>query len=111
MFPFHNHSKMSATLDAELFCSFFQGAPLLSVPGRTFPVSNYYLEDLMDATNHIIEEGSRYAIREDRGVVNKTDLWVTTKGGEKRKETVMLQSEEAVGVSDEYAGYRMSTRR
>ena len=33
---------MSATLDAAKFQSYFQGAPLLSVPGRTFPVEVYY---------------------------------------------------------------------
>ena len=40
---------MSATLDAKLFCGFFGNAPLVSVPGRTFPVSSFHLEDLMDA--------------------------------------------------------------
>ena len=102
---------MSATLDSKLFCSFFQGAPLLSVPGRTFPVSSYYLEDLMDATDHMIEEGSRYAVRENR-YGEKATLHVTTRGGEKRKEVVDLVSQTDVSeVSDLYTGYKMSTRR
>lgn len=29
---------MSATLDAEKFQEYFHGAPLMTVPGRTFPV-------------------------------------------------------------------------
>jgi len=33
---------MSATLDAEKFQSYFEGAPLLRVPGRTFPVEVFY---------------------------------------------------------------------
>ena len=33
---------MSATLDADKFQKFFDGAPLLRVPGRTFPVEVYY---------------------------------------------------------------------
>lgn len=33
---------MSATLDAEKFQSYFNDAPLLAVPGRTFPVEIYY---------------------------------------------------------------------
>jgi len=33
---------MSATLDAEKFQSYFEGAPLLRVPGRTFPVEIFY---------------------------------------------------------------------
>ncbi|VVT52999.1 uncharacterized protein SAPINGB_P003353 [Magnusiomyces paraingens] len=33
---------MSATLDAEKFQTYFNDAPLLAVPGRTFPVEIYY---------------------------------------------------------------------
>lgn len=33
---------MSATLDAQKFQKYFYDAPLLAVPGRTFPVSLYY---------------------------------------------------------------------
>jgi len=33
---------MSATLDAKKFQEYFHGAPLLSVPGRTFPVEVFY---------------------------------------------------------------------
>ena len=33
---------MSATLDAAKFQKYFNGAPLLKVPGRTFPVEVYY---------------------------------------------------------------------
>ena len=102
---------MSATLDSKLFCSFFQGAPFLSVPGRTFPVSEYYLEDIIDATDHFIEEDSRYAIRE-RYDVRKETLMVTNRGGEKRRETVSLDNEAEIGeISDDYLGYKISTRR
>lgn len=44
---------MSATLDAEKFQSYFNSAPLLAVPGRTFPVEIYYTpefqRDYLDA--------------------------------------------------------------
>ncbi|EMG45744.1 DHR2 Probable ATP-dependent RNA helicase DHR2 [Candida maltosa Xu316] len=43
---------MSATLNAELFSKFFDGAPILYVEGKMFPVSQYYLdaesEDIAD---------------------------------------------------------------
>jgi pre-mRNA-splicing factor ATP-dependent RNA helicase DHX15/PRP43 len=35
---------MSATMDAEKFQKYFEGAPLLDVPGRMFPVDIYYTE-------------------------------------------------------------------
>lgn len=103
---------MSATLDSEMFCSYFGNAPLVSVPGRTFPVSTYNLEDLMDATNHVIEEGSRYALRNYTSSGDKATLWVTDKGGNKRREVVDLVSQTEVHeVSDLYSGYKMATRR
>ena len=102
---------MSATLDADLFKAFFDDAPLVNVPGRTFPVANYYLEDLIDATDHIIEEGSRYAFREDR-YNDRASLWVSTRGGEKRREVVDLVSQtDVTEVSDLYPDYKMTTRR
>ena len=33
---------MSATLDAGKFQNYFDNAPLMSVPGRTFPVEIFY---------------------------------------------------------------------
>lgn len=36
---------MSATLDAEKFQKYFDDAPLLAVPGRTFPVEIYYTRE------------------------------------------------------------------
>ncbi len=101
---------MSATLDAKLFCSYFGGAPLVNVPGRMFPVANYYLEDLIEITGHIIEEGSPYARREYYANETAT-LMVTTRGGEKRKELVSLDSELSSEVSDNYMGYSLATRR
>eukprot|EP00979_Chaetoceros_neogracilis_P010578 scaffold2504_cov248-Chaetoceros_neogracile.AAC.6 len=54
---------MSATLDSELFCSFFNGAPFFSIPGRPYPVNQYYLEDILETSGYIVEEDSRYAMR------------------------------------------------
>ena len=103
---------MSATIETELFTNFFGGAPVISVPGRAFPVASYYLEDLLDATGHVIEEGSRYAFR-DNGRVDTATLQVTNRGGEKRRETVDLVSSAApLDVTNSYYdGYKMSTRR
>ncbi|KAL8998155.1 MAG: hypothetical protein Q9169_002709 [Polycauliona sp. 2 TL-2023] len=42
---------MSATVDAEKFSNYFEGAPVLTVPGRTFPVQSRYLEDAIEEIN------------------------------------------------------------
>ena len=38
---------MSATIDPARFVAYFGGAPYLSIPGRTFPVQEHYLEDIV----------------------------------------------------------------
>lgn len=37
---------MSATMQSKLFAAYFEGAPILNVEGRMFPVKTFYLEDL-----------------------------------------------------------------
>ena len=50
---------MSATLNAELFSSYFGGVPTLSIPGRTFPVDIQYLDAVVDATGYVIKKKDR----------------------------------------------------
>lgn len=64
---------MSATMDAELFASYFRNSssetsvshcPTLSVPGRTFPVKEVHLETLLkllDTTYNVSQLGSMYS--------------------------------------------------
>lgn len=99
---------MSATLDTKLFSNFFRSAPVINVPGRTFPVSTYYLEDILEKTNHLIEEGSRCTKR-DFNNRESVSLWVSGRGGEKRRETADYEMNE--DVSDEYPSYSIATRK
>ncbi|SJX64352.1 uncharacterized protein SRS1_14994 [Sporisorium reilianum f. sp. reilianum] len=52
---------MSATINQETFASYFGKAPCISIPGRTFPVEDYYLEDI------VRESGFRPSGSEFRG--------------------------------------------
>lgn len=110
---FSHFPDIPATLDSNLFSSFFGGAPVLNVPGRTFPVATYHLEDLLDGCNHIIEEGSRYALRETYGRGGTAAIQISTRGGEKRQEVHSLESGgvHLADVSDDYPGYTLATRR
>jgi ATP-dependent RNA helicase DHX29 len=47
---------MSATVDARRFSSYLGGAPVLNIPGRTFPVEVKYLEDAIHLTNHRVDD-------------------------------------------------------
>mmetsp|Transcript_32112 Transcript_32112/g.68362 ORF Transcript_32112/g.68362 Transcript_32112/m.68362 type:complete len:723 (+) Transcript_32112:64-2232(+) len=51
---------MSATLDAQKFQSYFHGAPLLKVPGRTFPVEVFYTAE---PERNYVEAAVRTAIQ------------------------------------------------
>jgi ATP-dependent RNA helicase DHX29 len=54
---------MSATVDAEKISNFFNGCPMLHIPGRTFPVDVRYLEDAVESTQWSISETSPFARR------------------------------------------------
>lgn len=43
---------MSATIQADTFTSYFGGAPYFHIPGRTFPVQEHYLEDVVRLTSY-----------------------------------------------------------
>ena len=53
---------MSATLNAELFADYFQGCPTLDIPGRAFPVTPYFLEDVFEMTGHLVRPGDEYVV-------------------------------------------------
>ncbi|KAF7585860.1 hypothetical protein BBP40_009961 [Aspergillus hancockii] len=53
---------MSATLDAEIFTNYFGGRQkvgLVNIPGRTFPVHDYYLDDVIRSTGFSPELAER----------------------------------------------------
>ncbi|CAL1527826.1 unnamed protein product [Lymnaea stagnalis] len=47
---------MSATLNAEMFSEYFNKCPMLSIPGFTFPVKEYLLEDVIEMTGYTSED-------------------------------------------------------
>ncbi|KAJ8919592.1 hypothetical protein NQ315_002214 [Exocentrus adspersus] len=61
---------MSATLNASIFAQYFGDIPVVNIPGRTFPVKPYFLEDILEDTNYVLEEGTEYC----RRIKNESDL-------------------------------------
>ncbi|OAE22268.1 hypothetical protein AXG93_3491s1080 [Marchantia polymorpha subsp. ruderalis] len=43
---------MSATINAELFSKYFGNAPMMHIPGFTFPVQELFLEDVLEKTRY-----------------------------------------------------------
>ncbi|XP_045476093.1 dosage compensation regulator [Harmonia axyridis] len=44
---------MSATIDTTLFSKYFNNCPVIEVPGRAYPVTQYFLEDCIELTKFI----------------------------------------------------------
>ncbi|XP_028844467.1 putative ATP-dependent RNA helicase DHX57 [Denticeps clupeoides] len=51
---------MSATLNAELFSQYYYNCPTIHIPGRTFPVDQFFLEDAIAKTRYVLEDCSPY---------------------------------------------------
>ncbi|KAL8938001.1 MAG: hypothetical protein Q9216_004129 [Gyalolechia sp. 2 TL-2023] len=50
---------MSATVDAAKFSNYFDNAPVMTVPGRTFPVETRYLEDAIEETSFTLHDARK----------------------------------------------------
>ncbi|MQL71690.1 hypothetical protein Taro_003989 [Colocasia esculenta] len=49
---------MSATINADLFSKYFGGAPVIHIPGMTFPVTEVFLEDILEKTCYKVQSES-----------------------------------------------------
>ncbi|XP_061603869.1 ATP-dependent RNA helicase DHX29 [Phyllopteryx taeniolatus] len=88
---------MSATADCHKFSNYFNRCPVLSIPGRTFPVEVFHLEDIVEETGYVLEKDSEYCqkVLEDEEEVS---VAITQKGGK------TLQHQEVI-VRDSSAGW------
>ncbi|GLD55488.1 ATP-dependent RNA helicase Dhx29-like protein, partial [Lates japonicus] len=88
---------MSATVDCDKFSSYFNRCPVITIPGRTFPVEVFHLEDIVEQTGYVLEKDSEYSqkILEEEEEVSVS---VTQKGGK------TLQHQEVI-VRDSSSGW------
>lgn len=52
---------MSATMNSESFSYYFQNAPIVTIQGHTFPIQEYFLEDILDKCDYVIETNSPFS--------------------------------------------------
>uniref|UniRef100_A0A665UX85 RNA helicase n=1 Tax=Echeneis naucrates TaxID=173247 RepID=A0A665UX85_ECHNA len=71
---------MSATVDCDKFSNYFNRCPVINIPGRTFPVEVFHMEDIVEQTGYVLEKDSDYCqkILEEEEEVS---ISVTQKGG------------------------------
>ncbi|KAH8922055.1 P-loop containing nucleoside triphosphate hydrolase protein [Atractiella rhizophila] len=65
---------MSATVDPTLFQNYFHGAPIIDVPGRTYPVERKYFDDVVADLRKVIPHNSPARwVWNDRAVTDYID--------------------------------------
>ncbi|XP_054809447.1 DExH-box ATP-dependent RNA helicase DExH5, mitochondrial isoform X2 [Prosopis cineraria] len=95
---------MSATLDAELFSSYFGGAPVINIPGFTYPVRTYFLENILEMTGYRLTPSNQI---DDYG---QERMWKLNKQTpRKRKSQIASAVEDAVRAAD-FQDYSPQTR-
>jgi ATP-dependent RNA helicase A len=73
----------SATIDTSLFCEYFNNCPIVEVTGRTYPVQDYFLEDIVQMLDYVPsmnrkrKGGGEDELNDDEGEGEACDQLVT----------------------------------
>ncbi|XP_011623212.1 DExH-box ATP-dependent RNA helicase DExH3 isoform X4 [Amborella trichopoda] len=95
---------MSATLNAELFSSYFSGAPMMHIPGFTHPVRAHFLEDIVETTGYRL---TPYNQVDDYG---QEKMWKMQRQAlRKRKSQIASSVEDALEAAN-FDKYSLRTR-
>lgn len=86
---------MSATINAELFSKYFGDAPMIHIPGFTFPVKELFLEDVLETTGYVTS--SQYSLRR--------------RGKQLEKKDPFIDLFEEVDIDSEYRKYSAGTKK
>ncbi|XP_030760965.1 putative ATP-dependent RNA helicase DHX57 isoform X2 [Sitophilus oryzae] len=101
---------MSATLNANLFSTYFGKIPIVSIPGRTFPVEQYFLEDILEETGYVLEDGSEYCrkIRNDSDYIEAV-MASHDVGEPKPKDNIKDENLSVQQIVARYDGFSLKT--
>ncbi|KAL6494913.1 hypothetical protein OROGR_009393 [Orobanche gracilis] len=95
---------MSATLNAELFSSYFGGAPMIHIPGFTYPVRSHFLENILEMTGYRL---TPYNQIDNYG---QDKMWKMQKQGLKKKKTQIASSVEEALMAANFREYNPRVR-
>ncbi|XP_077352754.1 ATP-dependent RNA helicase DHX29 isoform X2 [Festucalex cinctus] len=103
---------MSATADCHKFSNYFNRCPVLNIPGRTFPVEVFHLEDIVEETGYILEKDSEYCqkvLEEEEDV----SIAVTQKGGKtlQHQEVILRESSSGWDLGPDLDHFSSRTRQ
>ncbi|XP_003426609.1 putative ATP-dependent RNA helicase DHX57 [Nasonia vitripennis] len=106
---------MSATLKSDIFSTYFGGVPVLDIPGRTFPVTQFFLEDILEMSNYVLEENSKYT-RKIKGGWEQLNVELETADAESLatvapKNTILDENLTLPQIMGRYSDYSRSTHK
>ncbi|XP_073159391.1 DExH-box ATP-dependent RNA helicase DExH3 [Henckelia pumila] len=87
---------MSATLNADLFSSFFGGAPMIHIPGFTYPVRSHFLENILEMTGYRL---TPYNQIDNYG---QEKMWKMQKQAVRKRKTQIASAVEEALVAADY---------
>eukprot|EP00755_Sulcionema_specki_P019880 Sspe_Gene.12250::Locus_4166_Transcript_1_9_Confidence_0.176_Length_4267::g.12250::m.12250/K18995/DHX29; ATP-dependent RNA helicase DHX29 len=109
---------MSATADTAMFSSYLFGCPILTAPGRTFPVQDFYLEDVYEQVGYVLDPQSAPSLEKDVSLRSKHRNRVLSCSEEIREEVDVIDAVDWQTSppnpsyrDDLYTGYSVTTRR
>ncbi|KAK0172162.1 hypothetical protein PV328_005512 [Microctonus aethiopoides] len=70
---------MSATLNAETFSKYYENCPNIHIPGFTFPVDEYYLEDIIKWTRYKFPPPQKMPVNYKKHLKNFKDMQENSK--------------------------------
>ncbi|XP_049593845.1 ATP-dependent RNA helicase DHX29 [Syngnathus scovelli] len=103
---------MSATADCHKFSNYFNRCPVLNIPGRTFPVEVFHLEDIVEETGYVLERDSEYCqkVLEEEEEVS---VAITQKGGKtlQHQEVIVRDSSSCWDLGPDLDHFSSRTRQ
>ncbi|KAH8915725.1 P-loop containing nucleoside triphosphate hydrolase protein [Atractiella rhizophila] len=98
---------MSATLEAEKISEYMGGCPIINVPGRTFPVTSHYLEDVVELCHYRLtpNSDSPYLARNFRSK-NSSRQWEEEEAGNDEDDR---KDEKGLSLSNTYSSFTKTT--
>ncbi|KAL9324999.1 hypothetical protein ACSQ67_005644 [Phaseolus vulgaris] len=95
---------MSATLDAELFSSYFNSVSTMKIPGFTYPVRTHFLEDILEMSGYRLTPENQF---DDYG---QERIWKMDKQVPRKRKSQLSSSVEDVLRAADFNYYSLQTR-
>ncbi|XP_048582367.1 ATP-dependent DNA/RNA helicase DHX36 isoform X2 [Nematostella vectensis] len=89
---------MSATLNAEIFSTYFGKCPMLHIPGFTYPVKEFYIEEIIEMTRYQVTRSGRSSFGNRRGRGGHGPKWQKYT---RRKSPYKDRRAQKIGIGDE----------